>query len=243
MSSTITFPGFSGSTFRFLRAMARDNSREAFDALRGDYHAHYVEVGRQFVRAVQPHLARVSPLLVADARVDGSLVRLHRDARFVGDGQPFKDQLEVWFWEGERRTAASIFALQLGARDVRVGGGARGLRGASLAAFRAALAERSSRGELERLTRSVERAGFGFGAPELESVPRSLLDVGLAPGSTAEVLARRRSLFASVDLDDSVARSPELVPRCVSVWRRLLPLHRWLVEHVQEAAARSGPPR
>jgi uncharacterized protein (TIGR02453 family) len=235
MPTSTTFVGFTENTFRFLRTLARDNSREAFDALREAYDAHYVGVGRAFVQAVQPHLARLEPELTADPRVDGSIVRLHRDARFVGDGPPYKEQLEVWFWEGDRRTAASLLAMQVGAKEVRVGAGARSLRGDALASFRAALADPAARGELERLTRSLTRAGFGFGEPELEAVPRTLQDANLAPGSAAEALARRRSLFGSVCLDPSVARTSELVPRCVSVWRRLLPLHRWLVQHVQGA--------
>jgi len=42
-------------------------------------------------------------------------------------------------------------------------------------------------------------------------------------------------LTAAAPLERSLAQDAELVPRCVAVWKRLLPLHRWLVEHVQAA--------
>lgn len=234
---TTTFTGFDEHTFRFLRALARDNSRATFEAHREAYEAHCVAPGRAFVEAAAPHLARLAPGLVADPRIGGSLVRMRRDARFVGEGSPYRERLELWFWEGPRQRAVSLLTLTLAPGEVRVGAGARGLRGDVLAAYRAAIAEATLRAELDRLMRSLVRAEFEVSGPELGAVPASLQELGLEPGTMAEALARRRSLEATVALDPALARSPELVPRAVAVWKRVAGLHRWLVDHVQSAAA------
>jgi uncharacterized protein (TIGR02453 family) len=238
----MTFDGFSDHTFRFLRAIARDNSRATFAAQRAAYDEHYVGAASEFVQAAKPLLQRLAPELVADARVDRSIVRLHRDARFVGDGPPYKEQLELWFWEGDRRVAVSQLTLVLTPRGVRVGAGARGLRGPSLAlaAYRAALAEPAARVELERIVRSLERSGFELTSPEVAAsargaTPREAASGSAGPAGAAQGLARRRALVASAAFERALAQDAELVPRCIAVWKRLLPLHRWLVEHVQAA--------
>lgn len=233
----MTFQGFDEHTFRFLRALARDNSLATFAAQRATYEAHVLAPARAFVEAAAPHLGRLAPALVADPRVDGSLVRLRRDARFQGEGPPFKDRLELWFWEGERRQAVSVLSLVVAPDGVRVGVGARGLRGAGLAAYRDALRTEDARAELARVVRGLERARVELPPPELRLVPPSLAGLGLTPGSAAEALARRRALWPSVPLEASLAKSAALVPRCVAVWKRLWPVHRWLVEHVQGVVA------
>jgi len=158
----MTFDGFSDHTFRFLRAIARDNSRATFAAQRAANDEHYVGAASEFVLAAAPLLQRLAPELVAEARLDRSIVRLHRDARFVGAGPPYKEQLEIWFWEGDRRTAVSQLTLVVTPRGVRLGAGARALRGPALAAYRAALTDPAARKELERIVRSLERRGSSW---------------------------------------------------------------------------------
>ena len=231
MQTTDTFTGFGEPTLRFLRALSRDNTRARFESLREAYDQHYVGAARAFVRALAPHVRRFAPELAVEPRVDGSIVRLHRDARFVGDGPPYKDRVEVWLWEGARARATSLFGFTLGLDGARVGAGARRFAGPALAAYRSALVDRGARRDLERLVRAAERAGLVFGPPELAALPRALAEAGVAAGGPA-ALGRRRSLYGSVGLDADLVRSAELVPRCAAIWRRMLPLHRWLVEHV-----------
>ncbi|MEZ6014845.1 MAG: DUF2461 family protein [Planctomycetota bacterium] len=244
----MSFEGFPDRTFRFLRALAQDNSRATFAALRDDYEAHYVGAGRAFVESVALGLAKVAPGLTADPRIDGSIVRLHRDARFVRDRPPYKEQLELWFWEGERARAVSLLSLTVAPGGARIGVGARGLRGDALAAYRAALSDPGARRDLERLVGSACRAGFDLAprtaarravgkGPQRGTLGGTL--GGTAADGAASLtalqagLARRRDLVATLDVPRRLARSAELAPRCLAVWRRLLPLHRWFVEHVQ----------
>ena len=88
---------FSPATFRFLRALARHNTRAWFDAHRRDYEAHVREPFLRLVGDLQPALAAVSPHYRADPRPSGgSLFRIHRDTRFSNDKAPYKT------WQGAR---------------------------------------------------------------------------------------------------------------------------------------------
>ncbi|MCX5862175.1 MAG: DUF2461 family protein [Deltaproteobacteria bacterium] len=46
-------------------------------------------------------LKKMSPLVVADPRVNKSIFRAFRDTRFSKDKTPYKTHLGIFFWEGE----------------------------------------------------------------------------------------------------------------------------------------------
>jgi uncharacterized protein (TIGR02453 family) len=88
---------FTDKTFKFLKALARNNNREWFNAHRADYEAHLRQPMLRLVTDLQPDLAAVSTQYRADPRpVGGSLFRIHRDTRFANDKTPYKT------WSGAR---------------------------------------------------------------------------------------------------------------------------------------------
>lgn len=88
---------FSDRSFRFLRALARNNNREWFHAHKADYEQYIREPFRDLMLDLQPVLARISPHFRADPRGNGgSLFRIHRDTRFSNDKSPYKG------WQGAR---------------------------------------------------------------------------------------------------------------------------------------------
>lgn len=88
---------FTDQSFRFLRGLARDNSREWFAAHKADYDAHVREPFQRLIADLQPALREVSPHFRSEPKgVGGSLFRIHRDTRFSGDKTPYKT------WQGAR---------------------------------------------------------------------------------------------------------------------------------------------
>ena len=204
---------------------------------RADYLDHYVDPGLAFIDAVAPRLRRLVPGIRAEARVGGSLFSLVKDARFAPDDSPLREHLEIWFWEGERRLAASAFTLRIEPSNVRIGAGHRRLEGERLTAFREALLDRGAATSLARLAAKLERAGYDLEAAELMRPPRGFEPAAAGP---AAGFLLQRGLFTEALRGPAVATSPELVDQCIEVWRRLRPLHRWLVEHVQGASPGSA---
>lgn len=101
---------FSERSFRFLRALERNNTRAWFHAHKAEHERHLREPMLQLIADLQPELARISPHFRAEPKkVGGSLFRIQRDTRFSGDKQPYK----TW-------TAARLFHAR--ARDVHAPG-------------------------------------------------------------------------------------------------------------------------
>src|SRR5690606_31502748 len=88
---------FSDRSFRFLRALARNNDRAWFNAHRGDYEAHVKAPFQRLLGDLQPALQVVSAHYRAEpAGNGGSLFRIHRDTRFSNNKAPYKT------WQGAR---------------------------------------------------------------------------------------------------------------------------------------------
>ena len=80
---------FTDKTFRFLRALARNNERTWFHAHKTGYDAHVREPLQRLVTDLQPDLAEVSLHFRADPRtVGGSLYRIQRDTADQSSNSP-----------------------------------------------------------------------------------------------------------------------------------------------------------
>jgi uncharacterized protein (TIGR02453 family) len=89
---------FGPGLVKFLRELERNNDRRWFDENKERYEAEVREPAREFIRAMAPHVERISPYLLADDRkVGGSMMRIYRDVRFSRDKSPFKTNLGIQF--------------------------------------------------------------------------------------------------------------------------------------------------
>lgn len=116
---------FSDASFKFLRSLARNNSREWFHAHKADYEAHVRAPFQRLLTDLQPVLAEVSPHYRAEPKtVGGSLFRIQRDTRFANDKSPYKPwQGARLFHERGRQVAAPSFYLHLQPQGCFVGAG------------------------------------------------------------------------------------------------------------------------
>ena len=97
-----------------------------------------------------------------------------------------------------------------------VGAGCHDFDRDQLAAFRQSASDAAGRESLTEVAAQLARDGY-----QLSGDP--------APKS--------RFLYVHLDLPVDLALQPALLDACATHWRRLAPLHRWLVDHVQRHPA------
>ena len=209
------FAGFPSGTQDFLRELGADNTRSWFEAHRQDYERFYIDPARQFVLAAGKRLRAIAPGIRAEPRILGSIFRINRDTRFSPDKRPYKDHLDFWFWEGDRKAAVSGFFARVSPDFVGIGAGCHGFGQERMAAFRRALADPVTAGELGKVAVRLTAAGYHL---------------------TGEVSPKTRFLYVHVDEPATEATTTTLIETCVRHWRQLAPLHRWLVDRVQTPA-------
>ena len=223
------FGGFPPETISFLRELRINNRKEWFDAHRRDYEAYWLAPAKGFVVAAGQLLAELAPQIRAEPRVLGSILRINRDTRFSRDPSPYKDHLDLWFWEGERRRAVSGFFARLTPEALGVGAGCHGLDPERLTRFRQAVADPSSGTELAGITRRLEAAGYELGGASLKRPP-----AGFASGGPGGRFLHHKALFVHYNEPaDERVHTDAVLDLCIRHWRALAPLHRWLTDNVQ----------
>jgi uncharacterized protein (TIGR02453 family) len=225
------FGGFPPETIGFLRELRVNNRKDWFDAHRSDYEAFWVAPAKAFVVAAGERLAELAPGIRAEPRVLGSILRINRDTRFARDAGPYKDHLDFWFWEGERRHAVSGFFARLTPEVLGVGAGCHGLDPERLARFRQAVADPSAGAELAGIAQRLETAGYELGGATLKRPP-----AGFAGGGPAGRFLLHKGLFVHHNEPaDERVHADAVLATCVGHWSTLGPLHRWLTDKVQAA--------
>ena len=162
----------------------------------------------------------------ADARVNGSIMRIHRDTRFSKDKRPYKTGLFIRFPEGKDKSAAA-FGIHVHARGVGMMGGCFGFDDRQLATFRSAVLDAKRGAALERAIAAVEKAGASVNEPHYKRVPR-----GLDADHARADLLRHRTLHASLEVEPvpKALHGPRAVGWVLERFERLRPLQRWLAE-------------
>jgi uncharacterized protein (TIGR02453 family) len=159
----------------------------------------------------------------------GSILRVNRDTRFSRDPRPYKDHLDFWFWEGERRQAVSGFFVRLTPEVLGIGAGCHGLDAERLARFRQAVADPASGADLAGIAQRLEAAGYQLGGATLKRPP-----AGFERAGPAGRLLLHKALFVHHDEPaDERIQTDAVLTTCMRHWRALAPLHRWLTDNVQ----------
>lgn len=219
------FAGFPTKTTTFLRNLSKNNSKQWFDEHRSEYDDYWVTPAKGFVIAAGEALQKVAPVEF-QPRVNGSIFRVNRDVRFSQDKSPYKDHLDFWFWEGERNAAVSGFYLRISPTKTGIGVGTHRFDKEQLASYRRAVADAAAGRSLMAAVRKVERAGYEVKGEHYKTTPR-----GYDVAGAAERLIRYNTLWVGEDVrHPPELRSSEIVGWAVAHWRKMAPLHGWLVE-------------
>jgi uncharacterized protein (TIGR02453 family) len=223
------FEGFPEETLRFLRGLAKNNSKAWFDAHRAEYDEFYVEAAKRFVEAIGPRLQKISKAAQYEARVNGSLFRINRDVRFSKDKSPYKAHLDLWFWEGAHRGWDSPgFFFRLAPTKLILGAGMHQFPKETLAAYRNAVIDERAGKALVKIVDQVRRAGCVLGAPTRKTVPR-----GLDPSHPRASLLLHDGLVATWESAvPATLGTRAFVEECVAHFRAAAPVSKWLGAHL-----------
>jgi len=222
------FRAFPHETRTFLEELGAHNRRDWFAAHRDEYERYWLAPAQAFVAAIGPLLATIAPGVHAEPRINGSIMRINRDTRFSKDKTPYKTHLDLWFWEGpERRAAVSGFFARLTPDAFAVGVGAHGFAPARLKAYRAAVVDPKRGGALLKAARRLEAAGLEIGGETYRRVPAGYT----AANEEAARFLRHSALWTVEEVHPAaVAEDGAAIDHAMAEFRRMAPLHHWLVE-------------
>ena len=164
---------FGPGLLEFLHELDGNNDREWFERHKQRYEDAVREPALAFIRAMAPHVERLSPHLRANARrVGGSLMRVQRDVRFSLDKLPYKTNLGIHFrHEAGRDVHAPGVYFHVDPQQVFLGAGMWRPDGPALAAVRGAIVSDPDTWRRVRDGKQF-RAAWDLGGESLKRPPR-----------------------------------------------------------------------
>lgn len=231
----MTFRGFPPAGMALLARLPTMDVGE-FAAVRGDWQASLLDPARDLVDDLGACLTeQVSPGLVGDPKVNGSIAPINADLRFNPHGPRYKDHLLLRWWEGTPKKTAPTLFLRLDPGQI---GFAAGVSFTSASCWRAAVGDNRAGDELRRLIDDVKQA--------VADVKQAVADVDIAGADLKRVpkpfpsdhpnadLLRHKAMFQlrwAEPLPAEVSTS-DLTEFCAMRLVGLAGLHRWLVSEL-----------
>ncbi len=215
---------FTAKTFRFLKDLAANNSRDWFNDNRDRYEAEVREPSLRLIGDLAAPLTKISPHYLADTRKQGgSLFRIHRDTRFANDKTPYKTWSGARFaHERAKQMPAPSFYLHIQNGNCFAGGGIWHPESPTLKKIRDFLVDNPA-----AWTRAVHakpfRERFEFWGESLTRAPR-----GYDADHPLIDDLKRKNFAAGANFSNAIATSIELLPHIAKTFKGIAPLNDYL---------------
>jgi len=221
------FTGFSPEAIQFLIDIKHNNNRDWFEARRSFYEKEVLEKSRDFVEALGERLLTLAPKIHVVPKVNGSIYRFARDARFSKDKTPYKTHYSYLFWQGSiKRTRCPGFFMGITAEDVRIGAGINIFESSYLTAWRECCIDKRMAPRLAEIVNQLEKNGFNPNGQQLSRMPH-----GYSSELSNQALIRHKGLryIHQHPLPDSIY-SADFVEHCMEYYQQLVEFHNWTAE-------------
>jgi uncharacterized protein (TIGR02453 family) len=214
---------------RFLSKLKRNNNREWFESHREEFNNSLFEPAQEFVIVLGELLRTIVPDIIAIPKTDKSIFRLHRDVRFSKNKLPYKTNLGLYFWEGERKKMeCSGFYFHVEPEYFFLGAGQYMFTDEQLKKYRGVVYDPDKAKELDSIVRKLKKKGFGIGGKTYKKVPR-----GFDPEYPHAEYLLYFGIYAFEEKKDLKILTKENPAKfAFQKFKAMLPLHQWLVKNI-----------
>jgi len=227
MISLPRFTGFPKQSLTFFRNLTKNNNKMWFDQNKDVYEQQVLIPARDFIVAMGDKLKKIAPGVHADPRVNKSIFRLNRDIRFSHDKTPYKTHLGLWFWEGQRpRMECSGFYFHLESNRFMLGVGLYVFPKDMLETYRQSVVHPKHGPALAKAITAIKiNKDYYVGDQHYKKTPQ-----GYDPAHKNAEYLLYDGLYAGVELPVSTELFSEgLVDLCFEHYKKMAPLHHWLL--------------
>ena len=224
------FYGFKPQVIEFLEQIKENNNKSWFDAHYDFYHQEVLETSRDFVEALGEQLLLLAPGINVSPKVNGSIYRFARDARFSRDKTPYKTHLSYLFWQGNlKRTRCPGFYLSLRPEYVQFGVGINHFTPEYLEAWRQQCIRPDKAQQIRNIIDTLVNSGAIIHGEQLKRLPRGYSELqGNALFNEDLIRYKGLKCWFQLPLPDELY-SNNFVPLCIHYYQQLLPLFEWMV--------------
>ena len=164
---------FPEDAVKFLAKLKRNNNRKWFESHKEEFIASVLEPAQEFVLVLGEMLRAVAPGIIAIPKTDKSIFRLHRDVRFSKNKSPYKSNLGIIWWEGDRKKMeCSGFYFHVEPEYFFLGAGQYMFADDLLKKYRRVVYDPDKAKELDTIVKKLKKKGFELGGKTFKRVPK-----------------------------------------------------------------------
>ena len=227
-----TFSGFPKGSYKFLDDLAKNNSKEWFEANKSTYKEQLQEPALDLIVALGERLQKLSKTITFSTKLNGgSLKRLNRDLRFSKDKTPYKTNLMFEIWEGpKRKESRSSFYMNIENGNTGIGVGHHMFESDFLEVYRKAVLDNRQGVELHNIIEGLVSDGYGQNGDALKGVPRGYDK----EHPRAELLKYKGMYVYSPNISKAKMTSKDCFDVCFEHCERMFPYHKWLMKQAKK---------
>ena len=220
------FKGFPKEGLDFLSNIIINNSKEWLDDHKEEYEKFIVAPNKAYVEEMGEHLQILVPNIHAIPKINKSLFRIYRDARFHRL-DPIKERIGIIFWQGAtHRMQSSSFYMHYDPYEVFVATGIRNFKAPLLAVYREYIKNDAKREALHTILEELRAKGYSIPEPKYKRYP-----LGLDKEDNYAYLYLYGAIYAFKTFEpDTVFHSEAIINRNFKVYEDMLDLHLWVYE-------------
>ena len=218
------FNGFPKEGLEFLDELLINNSKEWLDANRERYDSSVVAPSKAYVQEMGEHLQILVPTIQAIPKINKSLFKIYRDARYHLD-DPIKTRIGIIFWQGQgHRMQSSSFYMHYDAHEVFVATGIRNFKPPLLSTYREYIQNEERRRELHEIFEDLKAKGYQLPEPKYKRFPRDF-----DKDEPYAYLALYGSVYAYTTYKtNKTFQSERVIDKNFKIYEDMLELQRWV---------------
>ena len=222
------FTGFPKQGLEFLSNIIINNSKEWLDDHKEEYEKVIVTPNKAYVEEMGEQLQILVPTIHAIPKINKSLFRIYRDARFHRL-DPIKERIGIIFWQGAtHRMQSSSFYMHYDPFEVFVATGIRNFKPPLLAVYREYIKNDTHRIALHNILEALKAKGYKVVEPKFKKFPRGL---EYLEEKEHAYLAKFGSIYAYATFEpDATFHSEKIVEKNFRIYQDMLDLHQWVYE-------------
>lgn len=220
------FQGFPKEGIAFLSDIIVNNSKAWLDAHKERYEHYIVSPNKAYVEEMGDHLRLLVPTLHAIPKVNKSLFRIYRDARFHRN-DPIKERIGIIMWQGAtHRMQSSAFYMHYDPFEVFVATGIRRFKPPLLSTYRNYIKEEKQRASLHHIFETLKAKGYKIPQPTYKRFPRGLESLAEKPYG---YLAKYDAIYAyTTYTPDETFHSEKVIERHFQIYQDMLDIQQWV---------------
>lgn len=227
----MVFKHFTKESVKFLEDIAKNNNKDWFSLNRKRYDQGILVEAKAFVESIGERLSKIDPGISYNPKVDGSIFRIYKDARFH-KGAPFKTHTGIIFWHGEERLKVPCFYFHLEPPFYNIGVGMAEYSPAIVAEYRKTLQNPKQCADFIKMIDSVLKNGYNIRGKKRKNLPR-----GVTGGVGSDEYLKYDCFYINDETpinDDFYSDS--FADSLMQAFTKMLPFLQWLVALTERVA-------